>query len=230
MTPSPIGRLTLAQQTADAQGPSTQQLNAAASEQPNGASPEQIKAAKDFEAIFIRQLLSSLEKSSGISGGDKSGGAVFRSMMVSALADTAAEGGGIGLRALITRAMLPPAPQGRPNLSHAAGAQPAAPHAELATPEMRRSAASGAMSPGATPLGGAFLGATSLDGSFAFDTFESGLSAEQVGPRLDRTTLEHVSERLGVTGRVLTVARPSPMLSGVAAGGETPPTRPEGNR
>jgi Rod binding domain-containing protein len=212
MTPTSIGRLTLAQQTADAQGPSPHQhqLKAAASpEQPSAsASPEQLKAAKDFEAIFIRQLLSSLEKSSGISGGDKSGGAVFRSMMVSALADTAAEGGGIGLRDLITRAMLPPAPQGRPNLSRAA--QPESPSAAFA--------------PATSPP------ATSLDGSFRFEAFEGSIAAEQAGPRLDRTSLDRVSDRLGVTGRVLTMARPSPMLSGVAAGGETPPTRPEGNR
>jgi Rod binding domain-containing protein len=104
MTPTSIGPLTLAQQTADAQV----------------TTPEQVKAAKEFEAIFIRQLLSSLEKSDGLSGGESSGGAVFRSMMVGALADTAAEGGGIGLRDLITRAMLPPAPQGKPDLTQAA--------------------------------------------------------------------------------------------------------------
>ena len=104
MTPTSIGPLTLAQQTADAQV----------------TTPEQVMAAKEFEAIFIRQLLSSLEKSSGLSGGESSGGAVFRSMMVGALADTAAEGGGIGLRDLITRAMLPPAPQGKPDLGQAA--------------------------------------------------------------------------------------------------------------
>ena len=37
-------------------------------------------------------------------------------------------------------------------------------------------------------------------------------------------------EPLGVTRRVWTQARPASMLSTVAAGGETPPTRPEGNR
>lgn len=73
--------------------------------------PEQKKAARDFEAIFLRQLLSSLEKGGGLSGGSSSGGQVFRSMMVSALADTASEGGGIGLSELILQAMLPPAPQ-----------------------------------------------------------------------------------------------------------------------
>ena len=203
MTPTPIGRLTLTQQTADARGPSPEQLKAAAaSEQSTGVSPEQVKAAKDFEAIFIRQLLSSLEKSSGISGGDKSGGAVFRSMMVSALADTAAEGGGIGLRDLITRAMLPPTPQGKPELSHAATPLPEASASET------------------------FPGVPSLDGAFRSDAFD----AATPGPRLDRRLGNRVSDRLGVTSRVLTEARPSPMLTTVAIGGETPPTRPEGNR
>jgi len=187
MTPTPIGRLTLTQQTADAQGPT----------------PEQLKAAKDFEAIFIRQLLSSLEKSSGISGGDKSGGAVFRSMMVSALADTAAEGGGIGLRDLITRAMLPAAAEGRPELSRA-----------------------GVSHSGVSPEATSASGAMSLDGAFQSDA----LDAASPGPRLDRNLVDRVSDRLGVTSRVLTQARLSPMLSTVAAGGEKPPTRPEGNR
>ena len=192
MTPTPISRLTLTQQTADAQGPT----------------PEQLKAAKDFEAIFIRQLLSSLEKSSGISGGDKSGGAVFRSMMVSALADTAAEGGGIGLRDLITRAMLPPAPQGKPDLSHAGVSQ------------------AGASQEGASPPGAFTAGAAPPGGAFPSDALDGALP----GPRLDRRLVDRVSDRLGVTSRVLTQARPASMLSTVAAGGETPPTRPEGNR
>jgi Rod binding domain-containing protein len=79
--------------------------------------PEQKKAARDFEAIFIRQLLSPLEKSSGLTGGESSGGSVFRSMMVGALADGAAEGGGIGMSELILKAMLPPAPHGSPELA-----------------------------------------------------------------------------------------------------------------
>jgi flagellar protein FlgJ len=78
--------------------------------------PEQKKAARDFEAIFIRQLLAPMEKSSGLAGGESSGGSVFRSMMVGALADSAAEGGGIGMSELILKAMLPPVEQGAPEL------------------------------------------------------------------------------------------------------------------
>jgi Rod binding domain-containing protein len=90
---------------------------------------EQKKAARDFEAIFIRQLLAPLEKSSGVTGGESSGGSVFRSMMVGALADGAAEGGGIGLSELILRAMLPPpVQQSRPDLSHETSSQMGALH------------------------------------------------------------------------------------------------------
>lgn len=102
MTAMTIGTLTAVQPKADVTAPT----------------PEQKKAATEFEAIFIRQLLSSLEKGSGLSGGESSGGSVFRSMMVGALADTAAESGGIGLSELILKAMMPPADQGTPDLSH----------------------------------------------------------------------------------------------------------------
>jgi Rod binding domain-containing protein len=105
MTGMIIGSLTAAQQKPDVT-PSSE------------LTAEQKQAARDFEAIFIRQLLSSLEKGSGLSGGESSGSAVFRSMLVGALADTAAEGGGIGLRELISRAMMPPVPPVEPDLSH----------------------------------------------------------------------------------------------------------------
>lgn len=69
------------------------------------ATPEQRKVARDFEAIFLRKLLSSMEKTGGV-GGSGSGGQVYRSMMVGALADSAAESGGIGLSDMILEAML----------------------------------------------------------------------------------------------------------------------------
>jgi len=69
------------------------------------ATPEQRKVARDFEAIFLRKLLSSLEKTGGI-GGSGSGAQVYRSMMVGAVADSAAESGGIGLSDVILEAML----------------------------------------------------------------------------------------------------------------------------
>lgn len=55
----------------------------------------------------MRQLLGSMEKAGGLGGAANNGGAMYRSMMVGALADSAAEGGGIGLAELILKAMLP---------------------------------------------------------------------------------------------------------------------------
>ena len=114
MTLMGIGNMTAAQQKADAAG-------AASDVAGPTPTPEQRTAAREFEAIFLRQLMSSLEKSSGLSGGESSGGQVFRSMMVSALADTASEGGGIGLSEVILKAMMPPAAQGTPDLALHAG-------------------------------------------------------------------------------------------------------------
>jgi Rod binding domain-containing protein len=90
MTPTSIIGLTGSQQMADAKAQAT---------------PEQLKVARDFEAIFMRQLLSSMEKTGGI-GGSGTGAGVYRSMMVGAIADSAAEGGGIGLSDMILEAML----------------------------------------------------------------------------------------------------------------------------
>jgi peptidoglycan hydrolase FlgJ len=104
MNISSIGSLTPGQQKADAVEPTA----------------EQRKAARDFEAIFLRQMLSGMEKSSGLAGSGKSTGAeIFGSMMVGALADTAAEGGGIGLSELILKAMLPPSAPAKPDLTAA---------------------------------------------------------------------------------------------------------------
>ena len=70
---------------------------------------EQRQAAQQFEAIFLRQLLGSLEKAGSFGGSGDGGSAIFGSMMVSALADSAAASGGIGLADIIFQAMMPPA-------------------------------------------------------------------------------------------------------------------------
>jgi Rod binding domain-containing protein len=158
MTPTAIGSSTAAHQNVDAASVTS-------------PTPEQQKAAREFEAIFLRQLMSSLEKGGGL-GGQSSGGQVFRSMMVSALADTASEGGGIGLSELILKAMLPPSAQAEPNAAlHAAapsGAEPRAAEPEAPGPHV-------------------------------------------AGPSTARA-------RWGNPSRVLTEARPAPMLEGSGAG------------
>jgi flagellar protein FlgJ len=66
------------------------------------------KVAQQFEAIFLRQLMGSLEKTGGF-GGSSTGAGVYKSMMVGALADSTAEGGGIGLADVVFKAMMPQA-------------------------------------------------------------------------------------------------------------------------
>lgn len=82
----------------------------------NVASEKTAEAARQFEAIFVRNLLSSLETSEAL-GGSKSGGSgsdVYGSMIVSALAESATQGSGMGLSELILRALSPTAAEPRP--------------------------------------------------------------------------------------------------------------------
>lgn len=195
MTTSPIGSLTPGQQKPDAAGSSSM-----------GATPEQQKAARDFEAIFLRQLLSSLEKGSGVSGGQSSGGAVFRSMMVSAMADKAAEGGGIGLSELILKAMLPPAAQGKLDLAPYGGASPVP--------------AAGASTSGADPLDRLASAVSSSDAASA--SFPTGAVE-------GAASLPTGSARLGVASQVLTEARPARMLIPAAARQLDPAIHPGGD-
>jgi len=77
--------------------------------------PEAAQAAQQFEAVFLRQLLSSVEKSSTLSGGTETQSAVVGSMLTGALADHMSSSGGLGLSEVILRAMLsslPDAPAG----------------------------------------------------------------------------------------------------------------------
>jgi Rod binding domain-containing protein len=60
-------------------------------------------AARDFEALFLRQLLQRMEKAFD---SQSSGGSIYGPMMVGALADTVAGAGGIGLSEVITRALM----------------------------------------------------------------------------------------------------------------------------
>jgi Rod binding domain-containing protein len=79
---------------------------------PDGATPadpKMVEAARQFEAIFLRQLLSGLEKAGELGGGSvTSGSGIYGSMMVGALAESAASGGGIGLSEHVHRALTPP--------------------------------------------------------------------------------------------------------------------------
>lgn len=66
-----------------------------------------LKAAREFESIFLRSLLSSLEKTTKpASGGSLSAGqSAYGGMVVSAMADAMTQAGGIGLAEIIVKAM-----------------------------------------------------------------------------------------------------------------------------
>ena len=122
MTLGPIGNLTPAHQASDADVKTVAQAR---------------QVAQQFEAIFLRQLMGALEKTGGLGSSSSGGGGVFRSMMVTALADSTAEGGGIGLADVVFKAMLPAAAAAAPaGASDAAAAvQPAvAPAAAASRP------------------------------------------------------------------------------------------------
>ncbi len=57
------------------------------------------EATRSFEAVLIRQMLTSLEKTTQMAGskGALGGGSAYSSMMVDSLADAIARSGGLGL-------------------------------------------------------------------------------------------------------------------------------------
>jgi Rod binding domain-containing protein len=78
---------------------------------PGPIDPEKLRLAREFEQIFIRKMLSSLEKSGHNGGGasSSSSGDAYGSMVVSALAEAVSKGGGVGLAEMIARAASQPA-------------------------------------------------------------------------------------------------------------------------
>ncbi len=88
-------------------------LDALRSAKSNTPSPEDIKkAAAQFEAIIIRQLLApSIEPimSGGIGGSSStaSGGGIYGHMLTEVLADNLARGGGIGLGRMLEQQLAP---------------------------------------------------------------------------------------------------------------------------
>jgi Rod binding domain-containing protein len=78
-------------------------------DKPGAPSQETIHAAKEFEQIFLRKMLSSLEKTGRAQGeGTASAGSdVYSSMVVNALSEAISAGGGVGLADMIARSMTP---------------------------------------------------------------------------------------------------------------------------
>ena len=64
------------------------------------------EAATQFEAVLLRQMLSSLEKTTNSSAGSQStGGSIYGSMVVNTVADAIANAGGLGLASLLTKSL-----------------------------------------------------------------------------------------------------------------------------
>jgi flagellar protein FlgJ len=109
--------------------------------------PEVARAAREFEAIFLRQMLTSLEKTGHMGSTGSTGSDVYGSMMVGALADAVASAGGVGLAKYVTTSLVhpaatPPAAPGAtsppgsttaPGISTAPGSATAAPLPPVAT-------------------------------------------------------------------------------------------------
>lgn len=80
----------------------------AAAKQAEQVDPKALQAAKDFEAIFLRTLLSSLEKTTSIKGSGKldTGQSTYGSMVVGAMAEQISHSGGIGLADIVAKSLV----------------------------------------------------------------------------------------------------------------------------
>lgn len=87
--------------------------------------PEMLRAARDFEAIFLRTLLKPMENTTRLSssGQGMPGQSAYGSMVVGALSDSLSASGGLGLADVIARAMAG-SPAVPASVSSAASAPP----------------------------------------------------------------------------------------------------------
>jgi flagellar protein FlgJ len=95
-----------------------------------GVKPEVARAAREFEAIFLRQILTSLEKTGHMGSTGSTGSDVYGSMMVGALADAVAGAGGVGLAKYVTTSLVhapSAAPRATPSATSPGSLVPSAP-------------------------------------------------------------------------------------------------------
>ena len=87
---------------------STSTTGVAAPNKPEPVDPGVMKAAKDFESIFVRQMLKSLEKTTAAGGGAKAqaGQSTYGSMVVDSMSESISAAGGLGLADVIARSMM----------------------------------------------------------------------------------------------------------------------------
>jgi Rod binding domain-containing protein len=74
--------------------------------------PEAARAAQQFEAVFIKQLMNTVEKMSSMTGkGSETQSSIVGSMMTGAFSEQMSAAGGIGLSEVILRAMIAAMPE-----------------------------------------------------------------------------------------------------------------------
>ncbi len=89
--------------------------------------PAMLKAAKDFESIFVRQMLKSVEKTTAAGMGTQAsaGQSTYGSMIVDTLSDSISKGGGLGLADVIAKSMMAAHPGLKAQNPAAGSAKPA---------------------------------------------------------------------------------------------------------
>jgi Rod binding domain-containing protein len=102
--------------------------------------PKLLKAAKEFESIFVRQMLKQLEKTTAAGAGTQAsaGEKTYGSMIVDTLSDSIQKAGGLGLADVIAQSMAMSNPALRASATAAAAAKtdPASPAASV-TPTLK---------------------------------------------------------------------------------------------
>jgi Rod binding domain-containing protein len=96
---------------------------------PEAPDPTLLKAAKDFESIFVRQMLKSLEKTTAAGGNTKptAGQSTYGSMIVDTLSDSIAKAGGLGLADVVARSLMASHPVAKPVQGSQSAASASAP-------------------------------------------------------------------------------------------------------
>ncbi|MET0792548.1 MAG: rod-binding protein [Polyangiaceae bacterium] len=103
---------------------STPAQGVAAAPKAEAPDPAMLKAAKDFESIFVRQMLKSVEKTTAAGMGTQAaaGQSTYGSMVVDTLSDSISKGGGLGLADVIAKSMMASHPGLKSPSAAAAGA------------------------------------------------------------------------------------------------------------
>jgi Rod binding domain-containing protein len=99
---------------------------AAAPTKADAPDPKLLKAAKDFESIFVRQMLKGLEKTTAAGAGAESsaGEKTYGSMIVDTLSESIQKAGGLGLADVIAQSMAMSHPSLRASASAPASKTP----------------------------------------------------------------------------------------------------------